>query len=168
MNSSAGLGWPLQTWWAGSLIGFHTKRLNGLIGINSYQGFLGSLLPCRRAYEQNPQSARRNNVPGEQISRRFLLLSGNLSASNYPGPAYGVSQQGVGAGLGGLHLRGEAIPQSFLQYAVLFAERLEPGARWWHAGRLRLGATLPTDAVADSGRPNWACAKRRAKFYRAL
>jgi hypothetical protein len=93
MNSSAGLGWPLQTWWAGSLIGFHTKRLNGLIGINSYQGFLGSLLPCRRAYEQNPQSARRNNVPGEQISRRFLLLSGNLSASNYPGPASALRGQ---------------------------------------------------------------------------
>ena len=28
MNSSAGLGWPLQTWWTGSLIGFHTKRLS--------------------------------------------------------------------------------------------------------------------------------------------
>src|SRR5262249_22232552 len=37
--------------------------------------------------EQNPQSARRNNFPGEQISRRFLLLSENLSASNYPGAA---------------------------------------------------------------------------------
>src|SRR4029434_9411033 len=42
--------------------------------------------------QQNPQSARRNNVPGEQISRRFLLLSGNLSASNYPGPAYIASK----------------------------------------------------------------------------
>jgi hypothetical protein len=39
-------------------------------------------------YEQNPQSARRNNVSGEQISRWFLLLSENLSASNYPGAAY--------------------------------------------------------------------------------
>ena len=38
-------------------------------------------------YQQNPQSARRNNFPGEQISRRFLLLSENLSASNYPGAA---------------------------------------------------------------------------------
>jgi hypothetical protein len=37
--------------------------------------------------EQNPQSARRNNFPGEQISRRFLLLSENLSASNYPAAA---------------------------------------------------------------------------------
>jgi hypothetical protein len=39
-------------------------------------------------YEQNPQNARRNNFPGEQISRQFLLLSENLSASNYPGSAY--------------------------------------------------------------------------------
>jgi Resolvase, N terminal domain len=39
-------------------------------------------------FEQNPQSARRNNFPGEQIARRFLLLSKNLSASNYPGAAY--------------------------------------------------------------------------------
>src|SRR5215813_15545251 len=38
--------------------------------------------------QQSPRSARRNNFPGEQISWRFLLLSGNLSASNYPGPAY--------------------------------------------------------------------------------
>jgi len=37
--------------------------------------------------QQNPQRARRNNFPGEQISGQFLLLSGNLSASNYPGPA---------------------------------------------------------------------------------
>src|SRR6266702_4581566 len=37
--------------------------------------------------KQNPQSARRNNFPGEQISRRFLLLSENLSASNYPDAA---------------------------------------------------------------------------------
>ena len=37
--------------------------------------------------EQNPQSARRNNFSGEQISRWFLLLSENLSASNYPGVA---------------------------------------------------------------------------------
>src|SRR5262249_8684028 len=33
-------------------------------------------LPERtRLFQQNPQSARRNNFPGEQISRRFLLLS---------------------------------------------------------------------------------------------
>ena len=37
--------------------------------------------------QQNPQSARRNNFPGEQISRRFLLFSENLSASNYLGAA---------------------------------------------------------------------------------
>src|SRR5262245_22224998 len=37
--------------------------------------------------EQNPQSARRNNSPGGQISRWFLLLSEDLSASNYPGAA---------------------------------------------------------------------------------
>src|SRR5712671_4603575 len=42
-----------------------------------------------RHSEQNPQSARRNNVSGEQISRWFLLLSENLSASNYPGAASG-------------------------------------------------------------------------------
>jgi NADPH:quinone reductase-like Zn-dependent oxidoreductase len=45
----------------------------------------------QEVYEQNPQSARRNNFPGEQISRRFLLLSENLSASNYPGAAYGMN-----------------------------------------------------------------------------
>src|SRR3989442_10419139 len=39
-------------------------------------------------YKQNPQSARRNNFPGGQISRWFLLLSEHLSASNYPGAAY--------------------------------------------------------------------------------
>ena len=27
MSNSAGRGWPLQTWWTGKLIGFHTKRL---------------------------------------------------------------------------------------------------------------------------------------------
>src|SRR5262245_60506977 len=32
MNSSAGLGWPLQTWWTGSLIGFHTKRFIAFVG----------------------------------------------------------------------------------------------------------------------------------------
>jgi hypothetical protein len=42
-------------------------------------------------YEQNPQSARRNNFPGEQISRWFLLLSENFSASSYTGAAYGLS-----------------------------------------------------------------------------
>src|SRR5260370_21182948 len=36
-------------------------------------------------YKQNPQSARRNNFPDEQIFRYFLLLSANLSPSNYPG-----------------------------------------------------------------------------------
>ena len=41
--------------------------------------------------EQNPQSVRRNNFPGEQIPQWFLLLSENLSASNYPGAAGGVS-----------------------------------------------------------------------------
>jgi pimeloyl-ACP methyl ester carboxylesterase len=43
--------------------------------------------------EQNPQNARRKHFPGEQISQRFLLLSGNLSASNYPGPAQGARQR---------------------------------------------------------------------------
>jgi hypothetical protein len=37
--------------------------------------------------KQNPQSARRNNFPGGQIYRWFLLLSEHLSASNYPGAA---------------------------------------------------------------------------------
>ncbi len=40
--------------------------------------------------KQNPQSARRNNFPGEQISRWFQLLSENLFASNYPGAAKSV------------------------------------------------------------------------------
>jgi hypothetical protein len=30
---------------------------------------------------------RRNNFPGKQIPQWFLLLSENLSASNYPGAA---------------------------------------------------------------------------------
>jgi len=38
--------------------------------------------------KQNPQSARRNNCPGKQISQRFLLFSENLSALNFPGSAY--------------------------------------------------------------------------------
>jgi hypothetical protein len=37
--------------------------------------------------QQNPQSARRNHFPGEQISRWLLRLSKKLSASNYPGAA---------------------------------------------------------------------------------
>src|SRR6266446_6020549 len=37
--------------------------------------------------KQNPQSARRNNVLGEQISRWFLLLLENISTSIYPGAA---------------------------------------------------------------------------------
>ena len=41
--------------------------------------------------EQHPQSARQNNFPGEQLSRGFLLLSENLSVSNYPGAAQRVS-----------------------------------------------------------------------------
>src|SRR5258708_35038279 len=48
-------------------------------------------MPARSATsyhrKQNPRSARRNNFPGEQISRRFLLLSESLFASNYPGTA---------------------------------------------------------------------------------
>src|SRR6185436_7109105 len=36
---------------------------------------------------QHPQSTRRNNFPGEQIPEWYLLLSKNLSASNYPGAA---------------------------------------------------------------------------------
>ena len=31
MSNSAGRGWLLQTWWTGSLIGFHTKRLNNVV-----------------------------------------------------------------------------------------------------------------------------------------
>src|SRR5438270_7757493 len=33
--------------------------------------------------QQHPQSARQNNFPGEQLSWGFLLLSENLSVSNY-------------------------------------------------------------------------------------
>jgi hypothetical protein len=54
--------------------------------------------------EQNPQNARRNNFPSEQISRWFLLLSENLSASNYPGaalPPSGRTLQGVCLSKGG-------------------------------------------------------------------
>jgi aerobic carbon-monoxide dehydrogenase large subunit len=55
--------------------------------------------------KQNPQSARRNNFPGEQISRRFLLLSENLSASNYPGAArefHGL-RPALGGGVAAVH-----------------------------------------------------------------
>src|SRR6266446_9528269 len=51
----------------------------------SYQQW--AYCPCA-SEKQNPQSARRNNFPGKQISRWFLLLSENLSASNYPGAAF--------------------------------------------------------------------------------
>src|SRR5262252_9727764 len=37
--------------------------------------------------KQNPQSARRNNFPGEQPPQWLLPLLENLSASNYPGAA---------------------------------------------------------------------------------
>src|SRR5262249_20391594 len=46
-------------------------------------------------------SARRNNFPGEQISWLFLLLSGNLSASNYPGPAWIGNAAAVVSGVWG-------------------------------------------------------------------
>src|SRR6266568_3689456 len=49
-----------------------------------------SLTAYDLSYQQNPQSARRNNFPGEQISRWFQLLSENLFASNYPGAAKSV------------------------------------------------------------------------------
>src|SRR6266446_7751391 len=54
-----------------------------------------------RYCEQNPQSARRNNFSGEQISRWFLLLSENLSASNYPGAACADRLRGESAKLWG-------------------------------------------------------------------
>src|SRR6266481_6849346 len=50
----------------------------------SYQQW--AYCPCA-SEKQNPQSARRNNFPGKQISRWFLLLSEKLSASHYPGAA---------------------------------------------------------------------------------
>jgi hypothetical protein len=43
--------------------------------------------------EQNPQNARRNNFPGDQISRWLLLLAENLSTSNYPGAAVTVVRE---------------------------------------------------------------------------
>ena len=46
---------------------------------------------ARHVGKQNPQSARRNDFLGEQISRWFLLLSKNLSASNYSGAAGSVT-----------------------------------------------------------------------------
>src|SRR4029434_4802764 len=33
MHNSAGRSWPLRTWWTGSLIGLHTKRLRNLGGL---------------------------------------------------------------------------------------------------------------------------------------
>ena len=44
-------------------------------------------VPVSYISKQNPQSVRRNNFPGAQIPQWFLLLSENLSASNYPGAA---------------------------------------------------------------------------------
>ena len=51
---------------------------------------------ARHVGKQNPQSARRNDFLGEQLSRWFLLLSKNLSASNYPGAAYGHLVKRIG------------------------------------------------------------------------
>ena len=43
MSNLAGPGWPLQTWWPGNLIGFHTKRLSvpveELIAVAGSRGF---------------------------------------------------------------------------------------------------------------------------------
>src|SRR5215470_18040648 len=30
MTNSVGRGWPLRSWWIGSLMGFHTKRLSSI------------------------------------------------------------------------------------------------------------------------------------------
>src|SRR4051794_15777961 len=40
-----------------------------------------------RRKKHNPQSSRRNDFSGAQISRLFLLLTEDLSASNYSGTA---------------------------------------------------------------------------------
>ena len=58
------------------------QRFKG-VGMRWSEDGFNHLLPLK----QNPQSTRRNNFPGGQISRWFLLLSENLSASNYPGAA---------------------------------------------------------------------------------
>ena len=49
--------------------------------------YLHKVAKAQYGHKQNPQSVRRNNFPGEQIPQWFLLLSENLSASNYPGAA---------------------------------------------------------------------------------
>jgi hypothetical protein len=63
-------------------------------------------------HKQNAQSVRRNNFPGEQIPQWFLLLSENLSTSNYPGAALSApcasgAERGPRAGFpeGGASLR---------------------------------------------------------------
>ncbi len=53
-----------------------------------------------KPFQQNPQSARRNNSPGEQISRWFLRLAENLSASNYPGAAFHHEELAVNSVMG--------------------------------------------------------------------
>src|SRR5207245_3685899 len=57
----------------------------------SWRGMAGSRdgeTPSRiQRHEQHPQSARRNKFLGEHISRWFLLLSADLSASHDPGAA---------------------------------------------------------------------------------
>jgi restriction system protein len=59
---------------------FEADTVNALASI-ILNGWVSSL------DKQNPQSARRNNFPDGHISWWFLLLSENLSASNYPGAA---------------------------------------------------------------------------------
>ncbi len=66
------------------------------IGALSTIKFIG--LSETNTIEQNPQSARRNNFPGKQISRWFQLLSENLSASNYPGAAHWLRSVGDAPG----------------------------------------------------------------------
>ncbi len=78
--------------------------------------------PLHPEFEQNPQSARRNNFPGEQISRWFQFLSENLSASNYPGAAFeqGVPTEVIGVirvripGGDLIHALGQKIPQGMV------------------------------------------------------
>jgi hypothetical protein len=76
--------------------------------------FFGWVAPEAQAHKQNPQSARRNNFSGEQIFRWVLLLSENLSASNYPGAAHSLVCVAIEFTRGGTRVR-ERIPVENIQ-----------------------------------------------------
>src|SRR5262245_51715071 len=63
MNNAASRGWPLRTWWSGSLMGFHTKRLSGKRPLHRLIDFTASELEsyqkgCRKQQDWRPAKSR--------------------------------------------------------------------------------------------------------------